>query len=447
MAEVGGEVESPIPARRGSRVAEVWRNITQAGPLAIAGVIANGSNVLVTVLLAHLLIAADYGYLNQLIGLFLIISTPGSAVIVAVVRRVTAWRVSGQNTAVRDWVTLLRRRALIVYAIYVVCVVAFAQQLANDLLRNHSSLGVVTMLAGAGLWVVLCIDRGFLQATRRYRDLSTNFLVEGGVRFVAVLGFVAISPHVASACLGILVAEVATYLHARRSAFLAIELDGAVGDDGVAIHPSAIARDLFAAVLAMGFLAVLQNADVILIGRQNHHLSGSYAAISVASKALCFIALVLGSYLVPEAAIHHGEGSHALRPLAATLAIVAAPALVLFVLSSVAAETVLRLVFSAKYLGAASAFSTLVLAMTALSVTMILTLYLLAIGKRWVVIVLAAGAGLLVALTVHGNGSPASVAHADLVAQLTLVVVMVGCFVVAHLRDHRWNPATVPSTA
>ena len=159
MAEVGGEVESPIPARRGSRVAEVWRNITQAGPLAIAGVIANGSNVLVTVLLAHLLIAADYGYLNQLIGLFLIISTPGSAVIVAVVRRVTAWRVSGQNTAVRDWATLLRRRALIVYAIYVVCVVAFAQQLANDLLRNHSSLGVVTMLAGAGLWVVLRRDQ------------------------------------------------------------------------------------------------------------------------------------------------------------------------------------------------------------------------------------------------------------------------------------------------
>jgi O-antigen/teichoic acid export membrane protein len=447
MTDVGDEMTGASPVNRGSRVAEIWRNITQAGPLALAGVIANGSNVLVTILLAHLLIATDYGYLNQLIGLFLIISTPGSAVIVAVVRRVTAWRVEGQNTAVRDWAVVLRRRAIIVYGVYVVCVVAFSQPLANDLLRNHSSLGVVTMLAGAGLWVVLCIDRGFLQATRRYRDLSSNFLVEGGVRFVAVLLFVALSPHVASACLGILVAEVATYLHARRTASLAISIDGAGGDDGIAAHPSAIAKDLLAAIFAMGFLAVLQNADVILIGRENHHLSGSYAAISVASKALCFIALVLGSYLVPEAAIHHGEGSHALRPLAATLAIVAAPALVLFALSSVAAEAVLRLVFSAKYLGAADAFSTLVLAMTALSVTMILTLYLLAIGKRWVVIVLAAGAGLLVGLTVHGNGSPSSVAHADLTAQLALVAVMIGCFVLTHLRDHRWSPSTVPSAA
>jgi len=445
MVDVGGEVTNPSQASRGSRVAEIWRNIAQAGPLAVAGVIANGSNVLVTILLAHLLIAADYGYLNQLIGLFLIISTPGSAVIVAVVRRVTAWRVGGENSRVREWAVVLRKRALIVYAVFVTLVIAFAQPLADDLLRNHSSLGVVTMLAGAGLWVVLCIDRGFLQATRHYRDLSTNFLVEGGVRFVAVLAFVAISPHVASACLGILVAEVATYLHARRSATSAVAGDDGVGDHGAAANPSAIAKDLIAAVFAMGCLAVLQNADVILIGRENHHLSGSYAAISVASKALCFIALVLGSYLVPEAAIHHGEGSHALRPLAATLAIVAAPALLLFGLSSLAAATVLRLVFSAKYLGAAGAFSTLVAAMTALSVTMILTLYLLAIGKRWVVVVLAAGAGLLVALTVNGSGTPSAVAHADLTAQVSLVVVMVSCFVVAHLRDHRWNPSTVPS--
>ena len=79
------------------RLEEIWQNIASAGPLAIAGVLANGSNILVTILLAHLLISSDYGYLNQLVGLFLIVSTPGSAVIVAVVRRATAWRSSSST--------------------------------------------------------------------------------------------------------------------------------------------------------------------------------------------------------------------------------------------------------------------------------------------------------------------------------------------------------------
>ena len=42
------------------------------------------------------------------------------------------------------------------------------------------------------------------------------------------------------------------------------------------------------------------------------------------------------------------------------------------------------MVFSARYLGAQSAFAPLVLAMVCLSVTVMLTMYLLAVGRRWI---------------------------------------------------------------
>ena len=68
----------------------------------------------------------------------------------------------------------------------------------------------------------------------------------------------------------------------------------------------------------LAFLALLQNLDVILLGREAPKHSGEYAAISVAAKALVFGAIALGGYLLPEATIRWHRGEHALRQLATT---------------------------------------------------------------------------------------------------------------------------------
>jgi O-antigen/teichoic acid export membrane protein len=239
-----------------------------------------------------------------------------------------------------------------------------------------------------------------------------------------------------SACVGILIAEIATFAHARLRANAALsvstDLDvlGETAEEG-----STIIRDLVAAVVAMALLAVLQNADVILLGRLRHASSGSYAAISVASKSLYFVAIVLSGYLVPEAAIRWRQGAHALRPLAATFAILAVPVIVLFSAAALAPHLLLGLVFSSKYLGAEQAFSTLVLAMACLSITVVLTLYLLAVGKRWITALLAAGAASLVVATLQTHGNPSDVARANMAVQAVLAVVVAGSFAIAHQRD------------
>lgn len=67
-----------------------------ASPLAFAGVVANGANVLVTLVIARELSTRGYGAYNQLIALFFVLSMPGSALVVGVVRRVTQWQRLGE---------------------------------------------------------------------------------------------------------------------------------------------------------------------------------------------------------------------------------------------------------------------------------------------------------------------------------------------------------------
>ena len=53
----------------------------------MGGLIANGLNVVATVAVARLLTTNQYGGVAQLLGLYFVLSMPGSALLVSVVRR------------------------------------------------------------------------------------------------------------------------------------------------------------------------------------------------------------------------------------------------------------------------------------------------------------------------------------------------------------------------
>lgn len=479
MPALGGELvlpEGPPQTADGAPAAaadSVRHALVQAGPLALAGLVANGANVVVTILLARLLTNRGYGAYNQLAGLFLVVSMPGSAVIVAVVRRVTAWHGTATAELVRKWARVVHRRgtaAVIVFAILTIVVGPWLSQLLNQ----PSEAGLDAVLIAGAVWVLLCLDRGLLQAHQSYGTLAGNLLVEGGARTVGVLVLVGAGGGVAGAAFGMLIGELVTAVHARVAADRAWAVwsgDVAAGDtdgpaqapdaprlDGAGRHGSSgfgrwrellrsdpsvaaahvqrrdLVRDLGAAFVALALVALLQNIDVIVVGREAPGRSGSYAAVSVASKALVFGAIVLGGYLLPEAAIRWRRGGHALRQLGVTLLILAVPAGLLFVLAFGAPHLFLSLVFSARYLGAVSAFGPLVLAMICLSVTVILTMYLLAIGRRWISWILLVGGIALTAAVTLSHGRPRTTAVADLGVQAALAAAIVVSFALVHRR-------------
>jgi O-antigen/teichoic acid export membrane protein len=429
-------------------------------PIVGAGAAAGISSLLTTVLVARLLSSRGYGAFIVLLSLFLVLSMPGSALLVAVVRRITAWESEGHGDRVHAWAVRVHR-----VGTAAVIVLALAIFLVRAPLISALSLpgpgGVVEILTAAGIWVLVSIDRGLLQARQDYRNLSINLVLEAVTRTAFTIGFAAVWG-VTGAAFGVLVGEVITAVHARVTAMAAlargpqrVEVDealppGGLHDDApVSAHTGRhLAADMVTALVSLALLAVLQNADVIGLGSQAPNRSGSYAAISVPSKALVYAALVFINYLLPESAIRWRQGSHALRQLGTTLMILALPAALLLGVSLAAPRALLDLVFRHKLAGAAPAFATLVLAMICLCVTVVITVYLLGVGWRWVVLLLAAGTGALVLFSVRARGQYLATARADLVIQAVLALATTVALVAVHRRAGRlWLPAEGDDTA
>jgi O-antigen/teichoic acid export membrane protein len=282
-------------------------------------------------------------------------------------------------------------------------------------------------------------------------------MVEAGVRVVAVVALVVAGFGPSGAAVGVLIGEVVATAHARWASVRAwsggqasrpwvagswvsaLRPDHVLGGGGG--ERRQVALDLAVASLSLSMVAVLQNVDVLVVGRDNPTQSGAYAAVSVTSKAIVFGALVLGGYLLPEAAIRWRQGGNALRQLAVVLVLLGIPSLLLLTVALAAPEVLLRVVFHHQYTAASDALAPLVVAMIMLSVSVVLTMYLLAVGQRWVAGVLLGGAVVLTLAVLAVHGAPRATALVDLAVQSALLVGLVAGFAVVHrVRPGQHSP-------
>ncbi|TFE30215.1 hypothetical protein E0F15_12555 [Frankia sp. B2] len=406
---------------RGTRLRGAVRG---AIPLALAGLLANLANMGVTLIIARALSTRSYGAVAQLIAIFFIVSMPGSALLVGVVRRITTWQHSGQLDLVAQWVRRVRR-----VGVALVLVVAMLAVAARGFVAHELSLpgpgGVAEIVTAGAAWCLLCVDRGLLQCGRLYPALAANLLVDAAVKTVFTIGLVLAGLDETGAAIAVLLGVLAALAHTRST--LRRHPDAVVGmspEPGSPAAPTArLAVEVGTALVALAMLGLLQNIDVLMQGRLAPDRSGSYAAVSVASKVLVLAAVVLAGFLLPEAADRRHLGQHALHQLGATLAILLVPALGLLSAALLAPDTLLSLAFGPRFTDASGALLPLAAAMTCLGATVLFTHYLLALGERGVLLALGLAAAATVPLMLWADGSPTSTARADLACQAVLAIV------------------------
>jgi hypothetical protein len=410
----------------GASVAPSTRaSVRNALVVAIAGLVANGLNLLVTIVLARVLPVRNhssaYGAFAQMVGLFIVVSLPGSAIAIAVVRRSSWWLARGGNAELEGWRRAVSRqmaRGLCGFAI----VAAIAATFVARGLGGRSWVAVLLTTLGAGCWVAIAVERAFLQSCRRYQPLAANFLLEGLARTAAVLTG-AVVAGVTGAVAGILLAELVTWAHASWSATRAVP-DPTRTTAG-APPRGELGGDLIASSCAFAMLALLQYADVFLVGRLYSQGSGRYAAIAVVAKTLVFVAIVLSYYLLPEASLGHRAGGHARRQLAVVLGLYAVPCALLLVAASVAPRTLLSVVYPTRLLGASGSLAVLVAAMGVLGLSFLLATYLLARGVRIAAGWLVVGTPVAFWLIFTAHGAWHATVVRDLEAQLLVVAGLV----------------------
>ncbi len=169
-------------------------------------------------------------------------------------------------------------------------------------------------------------------------------------------------------------------------------------------------RDLLAGawapVIGLMLLFALQEVHVIVVKHEaDGDTAGSYAVAAVAAKAIIWVAVGLGMYLLPEAARRVLGGEDARPILLRTLALIAAVAAPMVLLYAVAAKPLLAAVFGDDLTQAAGALPWLGLAMALLACAYLAVQYLLAIGRIGFIGVLAPAAAVeeLLLLAVGAN--------------------------------------------
>ena len=414
-----GTAPAAVPVDR------AWRSRLAASPtvaaagLAAATMAANLVAVVFTIVFTRILGTSGYGSLAAMLNLSVILFVPGMALQVAAAREGTLGRLGSHGELAA---TLRRWTRRLLGALAVVAVVAvIAREPLAAALGVEEEWAAAAVPVTAGLWLLLSLQRGLLQAARAYRAVGLSIVLEALGRLAAALALVGLGAGVTGAYLGTLasLAVAATVLGAL--------LRRRLGPPTVGAHRlRALARDAALPIVGLTLVASLQNVDVILA---RHVLpddaAGVYAAATVAAKALVWIAVGLGMWLLPEA-VHRLAAGRDPRPVLARafalIAVVAAPALIAYALVP---RTVLGIAFGSEYESGESILFVLGVAYALLALTYLAVQFLLGMDRRAPLIGLAAAA-IAEPLILAGMDGLESFATAVLAVQALAAAVAVG---------------------
>jgi O-antigen/teichoic acid export membrane protein len=450
------------PAPAGVR-ASFERRVPQIGALArsdtgraagLAGAML-GNNLIAlvtTVVFARLLGAAGYGSLGALLAAFVILMVPGSALQATVAREVSHELGEGSEVAgagVHRWM-----RHLTVALVVVVAVAVLLREQLAAVIGVELAWAAAATLPTGWLWLMLSVQRGALQAVQRYRLVGLTLVGEAGLRLVFGVALLLLGLGVTGAFLGTTLAlgllVLAYTIPLRR--LLPAPHDADVRTDIPGIR-RLVARARIP-VVAFVLIAVLQHVDVIIVKHvAAPDVAGAYVAASVAAKAVIWLAMGLGFYLLPEAVRRTRAGEDARPILLRTLGLLAVVAVPLVTFYAFLAEPLLALVFRAGLTAGAGALPILTAAMALLAVGYLGVQYLLALGRRSFLVLLAAAAAVeLVVLPSVGAGYAGVTAQGQLVGvalvllaiQFVLAIALLVSAARARRAQGSFEPALLP---
>jgi glycosyltransferase involved in cell wall biosynthesis/O-antigen/teichoic acid export membrane protein len=412
--------EAEAERDRLSLTSQIARSDTgRAAGLAAALMTNNFIALIFTVVFAHLLGASGYGSLGALLAAFTILVVPGSALQATVAREVSAAAVTpGANPSagiVRWLRNLLGGTALL-------AVLALPlREPMGALVGVDFDWAAGAILPTAGLWLVLCVQRGALQGLQRYRVVGLSIIGEAGTRLTLGLGLYGLGLGVSGAFLGTTASITAMALA------LVLPLRGALAEHAVPSgaetepHILHLLKRAWVPVVAFALIAALQNLDIVYVKHAaSDDAAGSYAAASVAAKAVIWVAIGLGLYLLPEAVRRTRTGEDARPVLTRTMVLIAAVALPMVAVYAVAGRQVLAGAFGEDLTAASDALPLLAFAMSLLAWAYLSVQYLLALGRVSFVFLLGLAAPLELALLVIVGAQLTSVAATLVGLQLVL---------------------------
>jgi O-antigen/teichoic acid export membrane protein len=371
------------------RVDDLRRGDTgRAAQLGVAMIVVNVLALGFTIVFARILGDSGYGDLAVLLSSFIIMMVPGSALQVAAAREVSHDIAEGNPNAGAGVYRWLVR--LVVGTVAVAVVAIPLRSLIAALINIDQDWAAAAIPVTAMIWMIVSVLRGVLQGFQQYRTVALSLMGEASSRIAFSLILVGIGLDVTGAFLGSGFALIAIAL------VLLLPLRRQLAGVNPELAEDLRLRELLAGawipVISLTLLLGLQELHIIIVKHEaSEDAASSYAVAAVAAKAIMWIAIGLGLYLLPEAARRAKTGEDARPILVRTLGVIAAMAVPMVLIFSVGGEPLLRIVFGEDLTDASDALPFLGLAMSLLACSYLSVQYLLAMGRASFLFVLGAG--------------------------------------------------------
>jgi O-antigen/teichoic acid export membrane protein len=274
------------------------------------------------------------------------------------------------------------------------------------------------------LWALLSVERGALQGFGRYRVVAFSVIGEAAARLVFALCLVGVGLDVTGAFLGTPLSLAVTAL------VLALPLRASLPSEPGIVRLGRL-RELLAGawapVLGLTLLFALQEVHVIVVKHEaSGDAAGAYAVAAVAAKAIIWVAVGLGLYLVPETARRTESGGEARPILERALVLIAALSVPPLLIFTFAGEPLLKAAFGDDLAGASDALPWLGVAMALLACTYLSVQYMLALHRTSFIWILAVGVAVEVVVVAQIGADLTRVAQALCALQAGIAALVVG---------------------
>ena len=299
--------------------------IKQGSVMFIAVAVFNFLSLLYQLYMVRNLEAIDYGVLNSLFSILMIVSIPSGTLQTVITKFVSAFYANNHhariNFLLRSFIKKISVFGLIIFLILLLGSRPIASFLRIDSPVLISILGVVTFFS-----IILPLAQGALQGLQRFEHLGLVMVTNGGLKLILGILFVSIGFGVTGAMSALVISTSITLLMSfiilasvlPRSPTVDVEPPQTEPENKKSdLNFSEVYKYFFATAAVFLCLMVLTNIDVVLVKHFFEPLEAGYYSIAqMAGKIILFLPIAISMVIFPKASELQAQGKvtfHLLR--------------------------------------------------------------------------------------------------------------------------------------
>jgi O-antigen/teichoic acid export membrane protein len=355
----------------------------------VAAMVTNVSNYAFQIVMGRMLLPNEYGLMNALLALFVILVVPVSPLFTVITHKIAEYKALGDLAAIHNLHRKMSRRVILT-GLWGLLLFLILSSVIRDYLHMSSLVPIV--IIGMSLVAALAypLNLALLQGVQDYKWMGINSALGGPAKFFFTVLFVWAGFGVSGVMAGMVVSGLLLW----GMSYFPIEkhLRQVKGSYGMPKH--ILFTDAIPVFLAVFAFTLLTQADMVLVNRYFpvQDAAGIYASAAVLGKAVMYIpgAIILALFpMVSEQyALNRGSRHLLIKALIMTMAISGSGA-VFFYLFPV---NIIDVVYGKQYTSAASILRYYGLAMLPMALLMVLMNYLIAREKNLFSYIMIVGA-------------------------------------------------------